>query len=201
MALGEPCAATPPTAAAGRAGELRREIDAHNYRYFVLDAPEIGDAEYDALFRELQALEQQYPALIAHDSPTQRVGSAPASAFDPVTHRLPMLSLNNAFSDDGASAFDRRIRETLERSDVRYAVEPKFDGLAISLTYERGTLVAAATRGDGYTGENVTANVKTVGSIPITLDSKVLPPLLEVRGEILMLKRDFKALNAAQAAR
>ncbi|MEJ7670178.1 MAG: NAD-dependent DNA ligase LigA [Casimicrobiaceae bacterium] len=188
-------------AAARRAARLRREIEAHNYRYFVLDAPAIGDAEYDTLFRELQALELRYPALIIPDSPTQRVGSAPASVFEPVTHRLPMLSLNNAFTDEEALAFDRRVRETLERNEVRYAVEPKFDGLAINLTYERGALVVAATRGDGYTGENVTANLKTVGSVPITLNVKAVPPLLEVRGEILMLKRDFAALNAAQVAR
>jgi len=188
-------------AAARRAADLRREIEAHNYSYFVLDAPAIGDAEYDALFRELQALEQRFPALVTPDSPTQRVGSAPATVFEPVTHRLPMLSLNNAFTDDEALAFDRRVRATLELDEVRYAVEPKFDGLAINLTYERGTLVVAATRGDGYTGENVTANLKTVGSVPITLNAKAIPPLLEVRGEILMLKRDFAALNAAQAAR
>lgn len=201
MASSQPRAGITHAAAARRAAELRRELAAHNYRYFVLDAPAIGDAEYDTLFRELQALEQRYPALIIPDSPTQRVGSAPASVFEPVTHRLPMLSLNNAFTDDEALAFDRRVRATLELNEVRYAVEPKFDGLAINLTYERGTLVVAATRGDGYTGENVTANLKTVGSVPITLNAKALPPLLEVRGEILMLKRDFAGLNAAQAAR
>ncbi|MBA3776041.1 MAG: NAD-dependent DNA ligase LigA, partial [Betaproteobacteria bacterium] len=200
MASGEPRDGS-ARAAARRAARLRREIEAHNYRYFVLDAPAIGDAEYDTLFSELQALEQRYPALITADSPTQRVGSAPASLFEPVTHRLPMLSLNNAFTDEEALAFDRRVRETLERNEVRYAVEPKFDGLAINLTYERGALVVAATRGDGYTGENVTANLKTVGSVPITLNVKAVPPLLEVRGEILMLKRDFAALNAAQVAR
>ncbi|MGI8896170.1 MAG: NAD-dependent DNA ligase LigA [Casimicrobiaceae bacterium] len=201
MASSEPREGIAPAAAARRAAELRRELAAHNYRYFVLDAPAIGDAEYDTIFRELQALEQRYSALITPDSPTQRVGSGPASVFEPVTHRLPMLSLNNAFTDDEALAFDRRVRETLELSEIRYAVEPKFDGLAINLTYERGTLVVAATRGDGYTGENVTANLKTVGSVPITLNAKALPPLLEVRGEVLMLKRDFAALNAAQAAR
>ncbi|MBA3506495.1 MAG: NAD-dependent DNA ligase LigA [Betaproteobacteria bacterium] len=200
MASGEPRDGS-ARAAARRAARLRREIEAHNYRYFVLDAPAIGDAEYDTLFSELQALELRYPALIIPDSPTQRVGSAPASLFEPVTHRLPMLSLNNAFTDEEALAFDRRVRETLERNEVRYAVEPKFDGLAINLTYERGALVVAATRGDGYTGENVTANLKTVGSVPITLNVKAVPPLLEVRGEILMLKRDFAALNAAQVAR
>jgi len=190
-----------PAAAARRAIALRQELAAHNYRYFVLDAPAIGDAEYDALFRELQSLEQDHPSLITPDSPTQRVGSAPASVFEPVTHRLPMLSLSNAFTEEEASAFDRRVRDILEVDVVHYAVEPKFDGLAISLTYERGTLAVAATRGDGSTGENVTANLKTVGSVPITLNAKALPPLLEVRGEILMLKRDFAALNAAQTAR
>ena len=190
-----------PPAAAARAAALRREIEEHDYRYYVLDAPTVSDAEYDGLFRELAALEAQHPALVIAESPTQRVGGAPAATFDAVTHRVPMLSLNNAFSDDEAEAFDRRVREALGVADVEYAVEPKFDGLAISLTYERGRFAVGATRGDGSAGENVTANLRTVGAIPLALAGDPVPPLMEVRGEVLMLKRDFEALNAAQAAR
>ena len=126
-----------PAAAVDRAAALRREIDAHDHRYYVLDAPVVSDAEFDALFRELQALEAAYPALLTHDSPTQRVGGAPATAFEAVTHRLPMLSLNNAFGDDEAMAFDRRVREALGEDDIEYVAEPKFDGLAVSLALRR----------------------------------------------------------------
>ncbi len=193
--------AAPPVAVA-RAAALRREVEAHNYRYYVLDAPTVSDAEYDSLFRELQALEAQYPELAGPDSPTQRVGGAPATAFDAVTHRVPMLSLNNAFSDGEVEAFDRRVREGLAHGDaIEYAVEPKFDGLAVSLTYERGRFAVGATRGDGTSGENVTANLRTVGAIPLVLAGSAVPPLIEVRGEVLMLRRDFEALNAAQAAK
>ncbi len=192
-----------PRKAAERAVVLRAAIDEHNYRYYVQDAPTISDAEYDALFRELQALERGYPALATPDSPTQRVGSVPASEFAPVTHRLPMLSLNNAFTADEAAAFDRRVREALGVDAVDYEVEPKFDGLAISLTYERGAFTLGATRGDGYTGENVTPNLKTIRAIPLKLavGNIAVPPYLEVRGEVLMLKRDFERVNAAQAAK
>jgi len=191
-----------PPAAVVRAAALRQEIEAHNYRYYVLDAPTVSDAEYDRLFRELQALEAQYPELAGPDSPTQRVGGAPAAAFDAVTHRVPMLSLNNAFSDAEVEAFDRRVREGLARVDeIDYAVEPKFDGLAVSLTYERGRFAVGATRGDGTSGENVTANLRTIGAIPLVLAGPAVPPLIEVRGEVLMLRRDFDALNAAQAAK
>jgi len=190
----------PPAEAVKRAAALRQTIEEHNYRYYVQDAPAVSDAEYDGLFRELQALEQQYPSLATKDSPTQRVGGAAATAFDSVTHRVPMLSLNNAFSDDEAEAFDRRVREGLGVEVAEYAVEPKFDGLAISLVYEGGLFTVGATRGDGASGENVTANLRTVGAIPLQLP-RGAPALLEVRGEVLMLKRDFAALNAAQAAR
>ncbi len=192
-----------PRKAAERAAVLRAAIDEHNYRYYVQDAPTISDAEYDGLFRELQALERGYPALATPDSPTQRVGSVPASEFAPVTHRLPMLSLNNAFTTDEAAAFDRRVREALGVDAVDYEVEPKFDGLAISLTYERGAFTLGATRGDGYTGENVTPNLKTIRAIPLKLavGNIAVPPYLEVRGEVLMLKRDFERVNAAQAAK
>ncbi|HUF19645.1 MAG TPA: NAD-dependent DNA ligase LigA [Burkholderiales bacterium] len=188
-----------PADSAKRAERLRREIDQANYDYYVKDAPTLPDAEYDRLFRELAALESQYPELAVADSPTRRVGAAPLAAFASVTHASPMLSLNNAFSEEEVIAFDRRVREGLERDQpVAYAVEPKFDGLAISLTYERGAFVLGATRGDGYTGEEVSANLRTVRAIPLKLTAPDLPDLLEVRGEVLMLKRDFEALNRAQ---
>ncbi|HET8610640.1 MAG TPA: NAD-dependent DNA ligase LigA [Burkholderiales bacterium] len=187
--------------AAARVQALRSAIEHHNHRYYVLDDPEVSDAEYDALFRELTQLEVAHPELVTPDSPTQRVGAAPSAQFAAVRHRSPLLSLNNAFSIEDAAAFDRRCREGLDREQVEYAVEPKFDGLAITLTYRDGALAGAATRGDGYTGEDVTANVRTIRAIPLRLDGKALPPLLEVRGEVLMLKRDFDALNDVQRAR
>jgi len=191
-----------PRQAAERSAKLRALLEEHNYRYYALDAPIVSDAEYDALFRELQALETEYPALATPDSPTQRVGGQAASAFEAVTHRVPMLSLNNAFSEAEAEAFDRRVREALKIEAIEYEVEPKFDGLAVSLAYERGAFKGGATRGDGYTGEDVTANLKTIGALPLRLgDGASVPPYLEVRGEVLMLKRDFERLNAAQVAR
>jgi len=193
-------ATTPvPAKIAQRAAKLRTDLDAHNYRYYVEDAPAVSDAEYDTLFRELQALERDYPALATPDSPTQRVGGQAATEFDPVTHRAPMLSLNNAFTNEELEAFDRRVRTALALEEVDYAVEPKFDGLAVSLVYKQGKFTLGATRGDGYTGENVTANLRTVRAIPMRLPAGA-PPLLEVRGEVLMLKRDFAALNATQEA-
>jgi DNA ligase (NAD+) len=187
--------------AAQRAQQLRAEIEYHNHRYYALDAPEIPDAEYDRLLRELQAIEAQYPALIQSDSPTQRVGTAPVSAFSHVTHRLAMLSLNNAFDAAEVEAFDRRCREGSGVERIEYAVEPKFDGLAISLSYENGVFLQGATRGDGYTGEDVTANLRTIRAIPMRLTSAHPPGLLEVRGEVLMLKADFDTLNTQQRAR
>ncbi len=184
-----------------RAEKLRTEIERHNYQYYMLDRPLISDAEYDALFRELQQLEARYPELVGPDSPTQRVGAAPAEAFAEVVHRVPMLSLNNALDEEEVGAFDRRVREALAVEGVEYAAEPKFDGLAVSLTYERGALVRGATRGDGYTGEDVTANLRTVRAIPLRLAARRAPPLLEARGEVLMLKSDFEELNRAQRAR
>ena len=161
---------SPPSApAVARAQALRETLENHNYRYYVLDQPSVSDAEYDGLFRELQALEQQHPELLTPDSPTQRVGATPSNAFAPVTHRAPMLSLNNAFADADVENFDRRVREGLDHATVAYAVEPKFDGLAISMTYENGALVRGATRGDGYTGEDVTANLRTIAAIPLRL--------------------------------
>jgi DNA ligase (NAD+) len=178
---------------------LRGEIERHNHAYYVLDAPTILDAEYDALFRELQALEARYPELITSDSPTQRIGAGPLKEFAQVQHRTPMLSLNNAFSREEVIAFDRRIREALGVEQVDYAIEPKFDGVAITLVYDEGVFVQGATRGDGYTGEDVTANLRTISAIPLRLGrgaGKVsVPKLLEVRGEVLMLRKDFLALN------
>jgi DNA ligase (NAD+) len=180
-----------------RALSLRAALRRHEYRYYALDDPEISDFEYDQLFRELQSLELQHPELVTPDSPTQRVGAAPLNSFASVVHALPMLSLNNAFTEDEVLAFDRRVREGLSLDAIDYAVEPKFDGLAISLRYEDGALVQAATRGDGTNGENVTANVRTLRSVPLLLTGSP-PPVIEIRGEVLMFKSDFAALNERQ---
>jgi DNA ligase (NAD+) len=190
-----------PPAARKRAEALRREIETHDYRYYVLDAPTIPDAEYDRLFRELVEIEASNPELATPDSPTQRVGGAPLAEFRQVKHRTPMLSLNNAFTDSDVTGFDRRVREGLGRGEIEYAAEPKFDGLAISLVYDRGRLAHGATRGDGYTGEDVTANVKTVRSIPLNLRGRRPPESVEIRGEIIMYKTDFDRLNARQRER
>ncbi len=181
--------------AASRARELRREIERHNRLYYNEAAPELSDAAYDELFRELQALEADHPELASIDSPTQRVGSKPSEGFAAVAHRVPMLSLANAFSDEDVAAFDRRCREGLDAPEVTYACELKFDGLAVTLAYEDGLFVQGATRGDGSTGEDVTANLRTVKSIPLRLDAKKPPRLLEVRGEVMMFQRDFEAIN------
>ena len=187
------------TSVAARIAQLRDRIDYHNYRYYVLDDPEIPDAEYDRLFRELEALEVAHPDLADPDSPTRRVGGAPLAAFDEVAHAMPMLSLENALDAAAMSDFDRRVRERLGRDgDVVYAAEPKLDGLAISLRYEDGRLVQAATRGDGSRGENVTANVRTIGSVPLRLRGSGWPVVLEVRGEIFMPKAGFDELNRRQ---
>ncbi len=184
-----------------RIAQLSKEIRHHEYLYYSLDAPSISDNEYDGLFRELQAMEGEHPELIQPDSPTQRVGGAPLKTFDNITHRMPMLSLSNAFETSEVAAFDRRVREGLGKESIEYAVEPKFDGLAITLTYEDGLFVQGATRGDGYTGEDVTSNLRTIRSIPIRLATDRPPRLLEVRGEVIMLKRDFERLNREQEAR
>jgi DNA ligase (NAD+) len=184
-----------------RAAQLRDELNRHNHAYHVLDNPTIPDAEYDRLFRELQALESAHPELIVDDSPTQRVGALAASAFPAVTHTVPMLSLGNGFADDDIVNFDRRVRDGLDGRDdaeVEYASELKFDGLAINLRYEDGVLVQAATRGDGFTGENVTANIRTVRAIPLRLHGKSLPKVLDIRGEVMMFKADLLKLNARQ---
>ncbi len=176
-----------------------KQIASYDYGYYVLDAPTITDNEYDGIYRQLLALEQQFPTLVTVDSPTQRVGGTPSDAFDNVTHKQAMLSLNNVFSPDELTAFDKRVREALGIDIVDYAVEPKFDGLAITLTFEHGVFVQGATRGDGYTGENVTHNLRTIRNIPMKLAVQNPPSLLEVRGEVLMLKNDFKQLNEKQA--
>jgi DNA ligase (NAD+) len=183
---------------AAQIAALREQLNYHSYRYHVLDAPEIPDAEYDRLYRELQSLEAEHPELVTPDSPTQRVGEAPVAGFAAAPHRVPMLSLDNAFSDTEVEDFDRRIRDRLETEDpIEYAVEPKLDGAAISLTYEAGRLVRAATRGDGTTGEDVTHNVRTIQSVPLRLRGTGHPELIEVRGEVYMPRAGFEALNAS----
>ena len=184
-----------------RARTLREVLALHNYRYHVLDDPTIPDAQYDALYQELQQHETLHPELLTAESPTQRVGAHARPGFTQVTHRIPMLSLNYVFLNSEIEAFDRRARESLGVDCVEYACEPKFDGLAVSLTYEKGLLVQGSTRGDGETGEEVTANLRTLHTIPLSLPIKNPPERLEVRGEVLMQKADFEALNIAQKAR
>jgi DNA ligase (NAD+) len=181
---------------------LRAEIERNNYAYYVLDAPELPDAEFDKLYRELEAIEVAHPELVTPDSPTQRVGGQAASGFASVEHAVPMLSLNNGFDDEDIVAFDKRCAEGLEHGDtpVNYSAELKFDGLAISLRYVNGVFEQAATRGDGATGEDVTANVRTIRSLPLRLKGSTVPAVLEVRGEVLMFKRDFARLNERQRA-
>jgi DNA ligase (NAD+) len=181
-----------------RIEKLRKDINYHNYRYYVLDDPEITDAEFDRLMRELEKLEGKYPELVTSDSPTQRVGAKPLKQFAEVRHEVPMLSLANAFSDGEVDDFDRRGRERLGVKQLDYSVEPKLDGLAISLLYEDGILVRGATRGDGTTGEDVTLNVRTIDAIPLRLLGKGYPSVLEVRGEVIMTKAGFEALNEQQ---
>ncbi|WP_141453100.1 NAD-dependent DNA ligase LigA [Pseudoxanthomonas sp. z9] len=185
---------TAPTPA-DRAIELRRLLDDANYRYHVLDEPNIPDAEYDRLLRELDELEAANPDLITPDSPTQRVGNAPSARFAEVRHAIPMLSLGNAFSDEEVQDFVRRIAEKLKRPHLLFSVEPKLDGLAISLRYEDGAFVQGATRGDGATGEDVTANLRTIKAIPMRLRGKGWPRVLEVRGEVYMPLAAFRAYN------
>ncbi|WP_018606175.1 NAD-dependent DNA ligase LigA [Uliginosibacterium gangwonense] len=184
-----------------RAEFLRATLNRYAHAYYVLDNPSVPDAEYDRLFRELQAIELAHPELIRPDSPTQRVGGAPLPEFSEVTHAVPMLSLNNAFSEEDLIAFDRRCREGLEQENLTYATEPKFDGLAITLIYQDGLFVQGATRGDGMSGEDVTQNLRTIGGIPLRLQGDDLPSVLEVRGEVLMFRKDFADLNTRQAAR
>jgi len=185
--------------------DLRQQINRHNYLYHVLDEPEIPDIEYDRMVRRLQELETRHPELISSDSPTQRVGAAPVSHFASVTHRIPMLSLDNAFSDEELLAFDKRVRDRLELEhgddEIEYMAEPKLDGAAVSLVYEDGVLVQGATRGDGTTGEDITHNVRTILSIPLRLFGRGHPEILEVRGEVFMPRQGFQALNESARLR
>ena len=188
--------------AAARAATLRETLERYNYRYHALDDPEVPDAEYDRLMLELRALETQHPELLTPDSPTQRVGAAPVAAFGTVKHRLAMLSLDNAFSEDDVREFDRRVRERLEHGgSVRYSAEPKLDGLAISARYENGVFVQGATRGDGETGEDITQNLRTIKALPLRLRAERPPRQLEVRGEVFMPLAGFERFNREAIAR
>ena len=184
-----------------RIGELRRQLNDYSYRYHVLDDPIVPDAEYDRLLQELAELENEYPEFITEDSPTQRVGDRPLSEFSEVSHEVPMLSLDNAFSDEELFAFDKRSKDRLAVAEIHYTAEVKLDGLAVSLLYHHGKLVRAATRGDGTTGEDVTSNIRTINSIPLALRSTRYPVRLEVRGEVFMTKAGFEELNNRQLAR
>lgn len=182
-----------------RIEELRAEINDHNYRYYVLDAPITSDAQYDKLLRELQQLEQDHPNLITPDSPTQRVGAAPAKEFGEVRHKVPMTSMDNAFDETEVRAWDERVRKGLAmESEVIYTAEPKFDGSSISLRYENGVLVSAGTRGDGSSGEDVTQNLRTIRTVPLKLQGKGWPKIFEIRGEIVLPIQAFEQLNAEQ---
>lgn len=181
---------------------LRKLINDYNYAYYVLDNPDVPDAEYDRLMRNLEALEARYPELITPDSPSQRgVGSEPVAALGKVEHQIPMLSLSNAFSEVELAGFDRRMRERLGVEQVDYAAEPKLDGLAVSLLYRKGALVQGATRGDGITGEDITHNVRTIATVPLRLCGEAIPALLEVRGEVYLSKEEFARLNRRQIAK
>jgi DNA ligase (NAD+) len=193
--------AGPPKEAVARASELRELLERYNYRYHALDDPEVPDAEYDRLMLELRALETQFPQLLVPDSPTTRVGAAPLSAFGAVKHRVAMLSLDNAFSEDEVRDFDRRIQRLSQTAAIRYSAEPKLDGLAISARYENGAFVQGATRGDGETGEDVTQNLRTIKALPLKLRGGNVPRVLEVRGEVFMPFEGFKRFNEEAAAR
>lgn len=198
-----------------RAEELRREIGKHNYYYYVLDAPVVSDSQYDKLMRELQSIEERYPALVTPDSPTQRVGASPQEAFATHEHRQPMLSLANAFSEDELRGFDARVKRMLgidNGDNLEYVAELKIDGLAVALSYENGVLMVGATRGDGYRGENITKNLRTVGSIPLNINPSPdekgaltpvypVPRFIEIRGEVFLLHEEFKRINDERTER
>ena len=182
-----------------RTKEIRKIIEQHNYNYYILNSPTISDGEYDTLFRELDALEAEHPELISPDSPTQRVGAEPLAEFSTINHRLPMLSLANAMNTEELLAFDDRIKKRLKtKNSIEYIAEPKLDGIGIELVYEQGIMISGSTRGDGFTGEDITHNLKTIRSIPLKLQGKNIPALLEVRGEVFIKKDDFKVLNKIQ---
>src|SRR5512140_2836001 len=175
-----------------RVAELRQRLEKANYEYHVLDRPTISDESYDALMRELQELEAKHPELVTAESPTQRIGAAPSTRFAPVEHARPMLSLSNVFDETELRAFDQRVRKALGRDDVGYVCELKIDGLAVNLAYQDGVFVQGATRGDGFTGEDVTANLRTIKSIPLTFREKV-PGRVDVRGEVYLPTASFDA--------
>ena len=183
-----------------RIAELRGILQDHNYRYYVMDDPTIADGEYDSILRELQSLERENPNLVTSDSPTQRVGSHPVSEFGAIKHHIPMLSLANAMNEAELVAFDERMQKGLDQESVTYMAEPKLDGLGVELVYENGTFIHGSTRGDGFTGEDITHNLKTIRGIPLSLRTNDLPapPLLEIRGEVFIRKNDFKDLNEKQ---
>ncbi|MHC5135356.1 MAG: DNA ligase LigA-related protein, partial [Planctomycetota bacterium] len=176
--------------------QLRNEIRRHDVLYYVHNAPELSDQQYDKLFAELKALETEHPEFLSPESPTQRVSEQPVAGFETVTHTVAMLSIDNTYNEEELRAFDERVVKGLEGNDYDYTVEPKIDGLAISLRYEKGHLIRAATRGDGTRGDDVTSNIRTIRAIPLILESKDIPDVLEVRGEIYMPKRAFAQLNA-----
>ena len=188
-----------PKSVIRRIEQLRSEINRHNYLYYVLDSPEISDADYDALMNELKGLEEQYPELVTPDSPTQRVGAPLSEKFAPVPHTVPMLSLDDAFSPQEVIAFDQRVKKFLNSSqEISYMLEPKMDGLAVELVYENGILIQGSTRGDGFVGEDVTANLRTIRSVPLRLMAPLegtIPERLEARGEVFMHLADFRELN------
>ena len=178
--------------------DLVEELNKHNHRYYVLDDPSVPDIEYDRQLRELQSIEGLYREIIALDSPSQRVGGAALSSFSQIKHALPMLSLDNAFTDTELQEFERRLKDRLNSSaDIEYVCEPKLDGAAVSLLYRDGALIYGATRGDGSVGEDITANVRTIKSVPLKLHGDNIPATLEVRGEIYLPLSGFDALNAA----
>ncbi|GAJ06397.1 unnamed protein product, partial [marine sediment metagenome] len=181
-----------------RIEQLREQINYHNYRYYVLDSPEVSDAEYDELMRELKQLEEKYPQFITPDSPTQRVGAAPVEAFGVVEHPSPLLSLGNAFSQEELLAWYTRILKLVGEQQFNFAVEHKIDGLAVALTYVNGQLTTGATRGDGFRGENITQNLRTIRSIPLSVP-KEAPTRFEVRGEVFLPKAGFHKLNEERA--
>lgn len=179
--------------------QLRKQLDDFAYRYYVLDDPSVPDSEYDRLFNELKALEKEHPELVTADSPTQRVGGRPLTEFSTVEHEIPMLSLDNVFTDDDLAAFAKRVANQLGQANLEYCAEPKLDGLAVSILYENGQLVRAATRGDGQTGENITENVKTIRNVPLKLRGN-FPARIEIRGEVVMPNKGFEALNERRRA-
>ncbi|HEV3445054.1 MAG TPA: NAD-dependent DNA ligase LigA, partial [Gemmataceae bacterium] len=189
------------SASARRAEELRRLLDHHNYLYYVEARPEISDKEFDALLKELEALEKAHPELITPDSPTQRVGGQPVAGFVTIKHRQPMLSIDNTYNADELREFDRRVRKLLPGEPVEYVVELKIDGVAISLTYEQGLFKVGATRGDGERGDDVTHNLKTIRELPLRLRARQPPALFEARGEVYMTRAELARLNRDRIAR